>query len=56
MTVGSTHQVCARAFLQTRNIITNKMTVFTSGPASDDSCFFQVWMKNSVYEEKMKNF
>ena len=39
-----------------RNIIINKMKVFRSAPAIDDSCVFKVWMKNSVYEEKMKNF
>ena len=39
-----------------RNIITSKMKVFRSAPSPDDSCVFKVWMKNSVYEEKMKNF
>ena len=38
-----------------RNIIINKMKVFRSAPATDDSCVFKVWLKNSIYEEKTKN-
>ena len=38
-----------------RNIIRNKMKVFRSAPAIDDSCVFKVWLKNSIYEEKTKN-
>ena len=38
-----------------RNIIINKMKVFRSAPAIDDSCIFKVWLKNSIYEKKTKN-
>ena len=38
-----------------KNLISKNMSIYRTSPASDDSCFFQVWWKNSLFKEREKN-